>query len=110
MSVGYVLTPQAQQDLVGIADTIASSSGPAAAERVVRELQRGFRVLAEQPGVGHVREDLTDDPAVRFWGVFSFLVVFVPTSKPLAVVCILHGARDPKAIAEHIRTGRTPAD
>lgn len=106
MTARYVLTAQAKQDLAEIADYIAEASGLAPAEQVVRELQRSFQFLAEQPDVGHGREDITDDPEVRFWSVYSYLLVFVPAAKPLAVVSILHGARDPKNIAEHIRDAR----
>lgn len=106
MTARYVLTPEAQQDLAEIADFIADTSGPAPAEQVVRELGRGFQLLAEQPDIGHGREDITDDPEIRFWSVYSYLIVFVPAAKPLAVVSILHGARDPKHIAEHIQDAR----
>ena len=108
MTHRYVLAAQARQDLAEIAGHIAENSGLAPAEQVVRELQASFRFLAEQPGAGHTRADLTDDPTVRFWRVYSYLVVFVSTARPIAVVSILHGARDPEAIAEHIRKARVP--
>jgi plasmid stabilization system protein ParE len=63
-------------------------------------------LLAEHPDVGHARADITDDAALRFWSVYSYLVVYAPAAKPLAVVSILHGARDPDAIDEHIRDAR----
>jgi plasmid stabilization system protein ParE len=110
MTARYVLTTQAKQDLAEIADHIAESSGLSPAEQVVGELRRGFQLLAEHPEVGHVREDLPDDPEVRFWSVYSYLIVFVPAARPLAVVSILHGARDPKHIADHIRDARAPEE
>ncbi len=110
MSARYTLTAQAKQDLAEIADSIAESSGLSPAEQVVRELQRGFQFLAEQPDVGHAREDIAHDPDVRFWSVYSYLIVFVPATKPLAVVSILHGARGPRNIAERIRNARLLGD
>ena len=110
MTARYVLTAQAKQDLAEIAEYVAESSGLAPAEQVVRELQRGFQFLADQPDAGHGREELTEDPGVRFWSVFSYLIAYVPAAKPLAVVGILHGARDPKHIAERIRSARAPSD
>lgn len=110
MTARYALTEQAKQDLAEIADSIAEARGLAPAEQVVRELQRGFRLLAEQPDVGHLREDITDDPGVRFWSVYSYMIVFVPTAKPLTVVSLLHGARDPKDLADRIREARLLED
>lgn len=66
MTQRHVLTAQAQQDLADIADFIAEQSGLAPTEQVVLELQRNFQLLGEQPDVGHRREDITDDPTVRF--------------------------------------------
>ena len=102
MTERFILTPQAQQDLTDIAEFIAKESGLAAAERVVRELERNFQLLAEQPEVGHGREDITADPAVRFWAVYSYLVAFVSSDRPLAVVSVIHGARDPAGIRTHL--------
>jgi hypothetical protein len=44
------------------------------------------------PEMGHTREDLTERP-VKFWSVFSYLVVYDPASRPLTVLAVLHGAR-----------------
>jgi len=77
MTARYVLTAQAKQDLADIAEYVAESSGLAPAEQVVRELQRGFQFLADQPDAGHGREELTEDPGVRFWSVFSYLIAYV---------------------------------
>jgi len=49
--------------------------------------------IAERPGIGHTREDLTDR-ALKFWSVYSYLVVYDPESRPLTIVAVLHGARD----------------
>lgn len=43
--------------------------------------------------MGHTREDLTARP-LKFWGVYSYLIVYDPASSPLSVVAILRGARD----------------
>ena len=49
--------------------------------------------IAERPGIGHTREDLTDR-ALKFWSVYSYLVVYDPESRPLTIVAVLHGARN----------------
>ena len=92
MSSGYRLTPSAQSDLEQITDFIAEDSVEAAL-RVYDAIEGAFRHLAEMPAMGHTREDLTDRP-LKFWGVYSYLVVYDPASSPLTVIAILHGARD----------------
>jgi antitoxin ParD1/3/4/toxin ParE1/3/4 len=49
--------------------------------------------LAEFPGIGHLREDVTDEP-IRFWCVYSYLIAYRPHTKPLEILRIVHGARD----------------
>jgi len=39
------------------------------------------------------RKDLTD-VSVRFFPVYSYLIVYRPDTKPLQVVAVLHGRRD----------------
>ena len=43
--------------------------------------------------MGHRRQDLTSAD-VRFFPVYSYLIVYRPERKPLQVVSILHGNRD----------------
>lgn len=56
--------------------------------------------LAERPGIGHTREDLTDRP-VKFWSVYSYLLVYDPESRPLTIIAVLHGARDVAELLKH---------
>jgi len=53
--------------------------------------------LSENPGAGHRRRDLTDYD-VRFFPVYSYLVVYRPDTKPVQVVSILHGRRDVEGV------------
>jgi antitoxin ParD1/3/4/toxin ParE1/3/4 len=43
--------------------------------------------------MGHLREDLADE-ALRFWRVYSYMIIYRPDSQPLEIVRVLHGARD----------------
>ena len=52
-----------------------------------------FTLLAATPEIGHKREDLTSRP-VKFWSVYSYLIVYDPASTPLTVLAVLHGAQD----------------
>jgi antitoxin ParD1/3/4/toxin ParE1/3/4 len=59
----------------------------------VREIAEAMRMLAATPGVGHVREDLTDEP-VKFWSVFSYFIVYDPATRPIGIARVLHASRD----------------
>jgi|SRR5579863_3056367 plasmid stabilization system protein ParE len=88
----YLLSPESLDDLQIIRDFIASDS-TTAAEKVLDELFAAFEQLAEWPGQGHGRSDLTERK-VLFWPVGSYLVVYRGDRTPLEIVAILHGARD----------------
>jgi antitoxin ParD1/3/4/toxin ParE1/3/4 len=92
----FALTPEAQADLTEISNYIQQDS-PAAARRVRDELLAAMRRLARMPGIGHLREDLSDEP-VRFFSVYSYLIIYRPETDPLQIVRVLHGARDVGAI------------
>ena len=67
------------------------------ADRVEVTIRDRIAALAKSPGIGHWRKDLTDE-AVRFFPVYSYLIVYRPETKPLQVVAILHGYRDVERI------------
>lgn len=54
-------------------------------------------MLSDHPELGHVRPDLTSKP-VRFWSVYSYLIIYDPKARPLEVVRILSGYRDIAAL------------
>jgi len=88
----YLLSPEAFEDLQLISDFIATDN-MRAADKVLDEFFDAFEKLAQWPGQGHTRSDLTDRD-VRFWPVGSYLVVYREASAPLQIVAVLHGARD----------------
>jgi plasmid stabilization system protein ParE len=100
VSQAYRLTAQAEADVAAIADFIAADSIDVAL-KVVLALEDTFVLVATQPGIGHAREDLTNRP-LKFWSVYSYLVVYDPASEPLTVVAVLHGARDVANILKDI--------
>lgn len=57
----YILAPEAFQDLQELWDYIATENLNAA-DRVIDTLFAAFERLAAMPGLGHRREDLTDQP------------------------------------------------
>jgi antitoxin ParD1/3/4/toxin ParE1/3/4 len=94
----YVLTSAAEDDLRNILEFLIVES-PSAARRVLDALQDAMRLLADRPGLGHRRTDLADE-ALRFWPVFSYLVIYRSDTVPVQVVRILHGARDVRRLLE----------
>jgi antitoxin ParD1/3/4/toxin ParE1/3/4 len=88
----FQLSPEAAQDIAEIWAYIAGDSMQAA-RRVRLELLAACRRLAQHPGIGHRRQDLTDKP-VLFFPVYSFLIIYNPATQPLEIVCVLHGAQD----------------
>jgi plasmid stabilization system protein ParE len=100
VSQPYRLTERAEADVETITDFIAGDSIDAAM-KVMLALEDAFLLLASQPGIGHVREDLTSRP-VKFWSVCSYFVVYDPASDPLTIIAVLDGARDVGQILKEI--------
>jgi antitoxin ParD1/3/4 len=89
----YILAPEAALDLVQIWRYIKKKCGTDMADRVESVIRDKIIFLAGAPGGGHWRKDLTGEP-VKFFSVYSYLIVYRPESSPLQVVAILHGHRD----------------
>ncbi|HKI05272.1 MAG TPA: type II toxin-antitoxin system RelE/ParE family toxin [Thermoanaerobaculia bacterium] len=94
----FVLTPAARADLTEIFNYISQDS-PDSARRVLDELRGAMRKLSQMPEIGHYRQDLADEP-LRFWPVYSYLIIYRFELRPLQVVRVLHGARDVRSILE----------
>jgi plasmid stabilization system protein ParE len=101
MNEGYGLHPDAYLDLDEIRDYIAQDS-PDAADRVIDEIFACFERLARFPGQGHVRQDLTSK-GLRFVVVREYLIAYAPERKPLWIIAVLHGRRNPRLIAALLR-------
>lgn len=100
----YVLSPEAREDLREIRDYLVAEGGRRLAQYVLQEISAAFQLLASHPGAGHLRQDLTSLP-VKFWPVFSYLIVYDPAPRPLAIVRVLHGRRDVEAILRRAQSG-----
>ena len=94
----FRLSPEAAQDIEAIWEYIARDS-VRAARRVRQELLAACRRLAQHPGLGHRRDDLTTKP-VLFFPVYAYLIIYNPASQPLEIVRVLHGARDIPSMLE----------
>ena len=95
----FRLSPDGRGDIESLWLYIARDN-PKAATRVTTVIRDACRHLAEFPNAGHKREDLTTRTDVLFWPIYSFLIVYRPTTQPLQIVRVLHGNRDVSEILD----------
>ncbi len=93
----FVLTEPARRDLDQIKSFLLDKAGPTITRRVVKDIRAALKLLGKQPRVGHVREDLTGRP-VKFWPVYSYMIVYDPETEPIQILRVLHGMRDVEEI------------
>jgi len=98
---GFTLHPDAFKDLDEIWEFIAADSLDAA-DRLIEEMYQATQRLVSFPQLGHSRTDFTSRPLL-FYSVSSFLIVYAPNEKPLLIVAVLHGRRNPRVIAAILR-------
>lgn len=99
--IGYDLHPEAFDDIDEIAAYIGRDS-PEAAHRVVDEIYRAIGAVVSFPHQGHRRADLTSRP-LRFIRVRDYLIAYAPDEKPLWVMAVMHGHRNPRVMAAILR-------
>ena len=97
----FRLHPEVSRDISEIWEYIARDS-VLAARRVREEIQQAIRNLVPFPHRGHRRPDLTNRP-LRFTRVRDYLIAYAPDEKPLWVIAVMHGHRDPRVMAAILR-------
>lgn len=98
---GFELHPGAAQDITEIWQFIAKDS-VVAAGRFREDVLAAIRNLVNFPHQGHKRSDLTSRP-LRFQTVGEYLIAYAPEEKPLVVVAVVHGRRNPRIMAAVLR-------
>ncbi len=93
MASRYVLTRDAAQDLFEIWRHIRDQNSVRVADQVESDIRRVMTLLANSPGAGHPRKDLTDKH-VSFFPVQPYLIVYRAHTKPLEIASIIHAGRD----------------
>ena len=99
---GFALHPLAAQDITEIWEYIAADN-PLAAGRVREEIHKAIRALVTFPDRGHRRTDLTSRP-LRFIRVRQYLIAYAPDKKPLRIIAVVHGRRDPDVLAAILKS------
>lgn len=92
---------QCLDDLIEIGDYLSQQS-LAVADRFLDAVEAALTLLADEPGVGTLREFSHPDLAgVRSWpirGFENFLIFYRETPGGIEVIRFLHGARDIDAV------------
>jgi len=99
MSFGYCLLPKAEQDLDGIADSIADHAGLELGLRFLGAAFKQFSLLATQPDMGWPcklnHRDFKNARVFRVEEPFAkYLIFYIPTKSQVEILRILHGAQD----------------
>jgi len=103
---GYVLHAEAYTDLDTIWEFVAEQNLDAA-DRLIEEIYAAVRSLISFPHQGHQRPDLTSRP-LRFRAVRDYLIAYAPDERPLLVIAVFHGRRNPRVMAAILRSRENP--
>ena len=88
----FVLSDEAEIDIAGIGEYIASRN-IAAAIKMLDRIEETCQTLAENPGLGEVREGF-GVPGCRSFTVSRYVIFFRPNGKGVDIARILDGSRD----------------
>ena len=97
----FRLTPNAREGLFRLIESVDQRFGARVAERVLDQFAGAFDRIGETPGIGHRREDLTEDDRIRFWSVGPSLIAYrIRPNAPVEVLFVERGERDWESILE----------
>jgi len=91
----YELSERADEDLIAIWSYVAEQN-PAAADQLIRRIDAACERLVDVPLMGRARG--RRGRGLRSWVVGSYVIFYRPVGGTVAVVRIIHGARDIQAI------------
>lgn len=93
----YELTEQADEDIIELADYVASDS-PDAAFRLIDRIFQKCQTLADNPRLGRRRDELL--PGIRSFPVGNYLIFYEPSDFGVHILRVVHGARDLNVLFE----------
>ncbi len=95
----YRIADLARTDLEGIWDYIGiEKDNPDAAQRQIDELFDKFTILANNPRIGQLREDLRPD--LRVFPAGQYVILYYSRDDGIDVVGVVHGARDLRGLIQ----------
>jgi plasmid stabilization system protein ParE len=92
----YLVAPEAEDDLRQIWRYLLGEAGLAIADRIQGGLVDAFEGLADVPGKGHKRPDLTSRNLL-FFSVYQYMIVYRRAAM-VEIVAVLHGKRNVKRL------------
>lgn len=100
MAKKYELSPASRLDLIDIEDSTFERFGIEQALLMNDEFVATFEKLAENPDIGHLREDLSPlEEEFLYWPVKNtFLIVYRVRAQTVEIVRVLHGRRHVEAL------------
>ena len=102
MLPGWDKLQDLRASITGKTDPDITQAVADAADRIMSEIFDGIRGLVPFPHQGHRRPDLTSRP-LRFTLVREYLIAYAPDEKPLWVIAVMHGRRNPRVVAAILR-------
>ena len=91
----FRLTEQAKTDIRQIWDYIGIiKESPEMASRHVELIFERLRLLATQPLLGQLRDDLKPGLRVRVFAADNYAILYYPYPNGIGAVVVIHGARD----------------
>lgn len=84
-------TAQSEEDLIEIWLYIAQDN-PAAADRVLDDIEQCFNMLVDNPQMGRYRPDIA--PELRYFISGKYLILYRTLNDGVQIVRVIHGARD----------------
>lgn len=90
MMAHYTYTRRAETDLIDIW-TFVAEDNPAAADRLLDQIETACIHLAENPNLGPARPDLAAE--LRYFIVGNYLLLYRQTKPGIEIVRVVHGAR-----------------
>jgi len=88
----FRITPAARQDLQEIQAHFRAVSEKLATHVIERIIDM-IQLVADNPGMGHRRDDVTSRD-LRFQSVFQYYIVYRGDQPPISIVRVLHAGRD----------------
>jgi plasmid stabilization system protein ParE len=98
----YAFHPEALADIDEIWEYIADDNIDAADE-LLADIHSTLATLAASPHIGRRRPDLTGRPLRFHVARDEYLIAYAPDGRPLWIVAVFHGRRNPKLMAAILR-------
>lgn len=91
----YVISTLAKLDLYEIIDFIDNKN---AVTKFHKKLIDALNLIAENPNIGHYREDLFGHKQLRVWSVYHYMIIYKSDTNPIQIVRVVSSYRNTKEL------------